>query len=240
MTVKTNNGKGPETGSGHDQNSKPAGMTKGMTPLEGSDSSLMGQPAQKTIPELAADLKEGNEKSVRQAAAEAIYEIARKTPQDPVLQQFVPQLIELVRDGDLYVAVGAASALGHIGDERAIPVLDEAMRRAGIAPYAIMSLNRLGAISKFSEALKDDNWLVRYGGVMGLGESGHPEAIVPLAEALNDKHTHVQWAAVTAFGVLAQSTTISTPLLVEALSKMDPSMKEMGKDILKGIGYSIE
>jgi len=94
----------------------------------------------------------------------------------------VEPLLGVLKDDDWRLRVGAARALGRIGDSRAVEPL-------------------LGA-------LKDDDWHVRIAAATALGRIGDSRAVEPLIGALKDPEGHVRQSAAMALGQLGDSCAI--------------------------------
>jgi hypothetical protein len=113
-------------------------------------------------------------------------------------------LISVLNDPSDNVRIWVINALGHLGDERAIPYIREIMRTdptdavRRTAVHALSDLNTTKEVDIFAEALKDKNWAVRWNAIWGLNQVNSEEAISIIATALNDRSKEVrEWAAMS-------------------------------------------
>jgi HEAT repeat protein len=112
--------------------------------------------------------KDQNESpSVHEAAISALGYVQGKRAFEP--------LLEALADGDSNIRSAAASALGSLGDRRAVP--------------------RLIALLK-------DEYHVRYAAIQALGKLGDNGALGPLLRMLEDRESDIRVAAVNALGDL--------------------------------------
>lgn len=100
------------------------------------------------------------------------------------------------------VRLAAASALGRIGDSRAvdplIAALDDQQR---VKEVAALSLGKLGdsrAVEPLINELDEENWEVRSSVAKALGKIGDDRAVPSLINLLKDKSENVRWHAVQA------------------------------------------
>jgi len=125
----------------------------------------------------------------------------------------VEPLLSALKDDDWRVRVGAARALGRIGDSRAVEPL-------------------LGA-------LKDDDWRVRVGAATALGRIGDSRAVEPLIGALKDPEVHMRQSAAMALGQLGDGCAIE-PIKAALEDEDKPTGQIIGYIIaLKKLGVSM-
>jgi HEAT repeat protein len=139
-------------------------------------------------------------------------------------KEALPELIEALKDIDIWVRCSAAEALGNIGDSVAVPGLIEALkdidnrvRRSALT--ALVEIGDTGAVPGLIEALKDtDNW-VRCRAAEALGQIGDKVAVPGLIEALKDKDYEVRRSALTALVEIGDTEAV--PALILALKDTD-------------------
>ncbi|WXG39961.1 MAG: HEAT repeat domain-containing protein [Candidatus Freyarchaeum deiterrae] len=128
---------------------------------------------------------------VRQGAANALGNIRDKRAVEP--------LIQALKDKDMLVLRGAIEALGKIGDERAVQVLIHSLNdeRFDIREEAVLALRNIGkpALDYLIQALKNENWFIRWGAARALGYIKDERAVKPLNEALKDEKWEIRMAA---------------------------------------------
>jgi hypothetical protein len=125
----------------------------------------------------------------------------------------VEPLLSALKDDDWRVRVGAARALGRIGDSRAVkPLLS---------------------------ALKDDDWHVRVAAATALGRIGDSRAVEPLIGALKDPGGPVRQSAAMALGQLGDGCAIE-PIKAALEVEDKPTGQIIGYIIaLKKLGVSM-
>jgi beta-lactamase regulating signal transducer with metallopeptidase domain len=104
--------------------------------------------------------------------------------------------LELLKSPSARVRERAASALGELGDRRAVPELIETLKdeNALVREHAASALRDLGdrrAVPALIEALKDEDAVVREHVVSALGVLGDKRAVQPLTAALQKEQDHV-------------------------------------------------
>jgi HEAT repeat protein len=125
----------------------------------------------------------------------------------------VEPLLSALKDDDWRVRVGAARALGRIGDSRAVEPL-------------------LGA-------LKDDDWHIRVAAATALGRIGDSRAVEPLIGALKDPEVHMRQSAAMALGQLGDGCAIE-PIKAALEDEDKPTGQIIGYIIaLKKLGVSM-
>ena len=93
---------------------------------------------------------------------------------------------------------------------------------------------RIETISYLIEALKDEDWCVRYFAAIALGDIG-PEAkkaVPALIEALKDEDENVRGNAAIALGKIGPDAKDSVPALIEALKNESEWFRDHAKDAL--------
>jgi HEAT repeat protein len=128
-----------------------------------------------------------------------------KFSRQPNVQQLkskgdVDGLIEaLGYQDDHNVRLAAATALGRIGNSRAVDPLISALEdQPRIREVAVMALGEIGdprAVESLISALEDDDWELRSTIAKSLGKIGDPRAVKPLLNLLEDKSENVRWYA---------------------------------------------
>ena len=129
----------------------------------------------------------------------------------------VDALIVSLKDKDKWVRSQAVSALGNIGDTRAIEPLIEALKEdegyGYVREAAANALVKIGlpAVDALIVVLKDKDKWVRWWAVHALRDIGSTRAVEPLLVALKDEDSSVQSATTYALG------DIRDPIAVEPL-----------------------
>jgi HEAT repeat protein len=116
----------------------------------------------------------------------------------------VQWLIEALRDEDGDVSWHAASALGEIGDARAVEPLIKALRDNSSAAKALVNIGDARAVEPLIKALGDKDSDVRQRGAEALGEIGDERAVEPLIAALSVDGAYVRYSAAEALGQYAK------------------------------------
>lgn len=125
----------------------------------------------------------------------------RPNVQELKTEEDVNGLIEaLDYPDDQNVRLAAASALGKIGDSRAVaPLIDALGDQDGVQEVAALALGEIGdkrAVDALINTLGDGNWEVRSSEAKALGKIGDDQALHPLVNLLGDKSEIVRWHAV--------------------------------------------
>lgn len=129
----------------------------------------------------------------------------------------VLRLIKALQDEDGYVREAAASALGKIGDKRAVEPLIAAMRYQDERTY---------------EDSEDEE--ARVSAARALGEIGEAKAFEPLLQEVSHEDCAMVWAAMEALGKLRNPRAV--PQLTQALHVMDVDGKKTAAEALVKIG----
>jgi HEAT repeat protein len=182
------------------------------------------QPFDKTVPALAAALKDSDWK-VRAAAAESLSKMGRKA------EPAVPGLIALLKDKDYSVRYQAAWALARIGPpaKAAVPALIEALQDKTNSYDGSSIARALGSIGPGAKeavpalvaALQERDGQLPTWAAMALGAIG-PEArgaVPELLKVAKDKNNEARDSAITALGRIGPDARAAVPTLIEALGK---------------------
>ena len=138
----------------------------------------------------------------------------------------VPPLITALRDADTQVRAAAVTALGSLGDPRAVEALARALRTDTDARVREMAAQSLGeiedarAVPALAAALREDREAgVRNKAAWALGEIEDAAAVDALGAALRDANVEVRRTAVWALGQIEDARAV--PLLAPALRSDD-------------------
>ncbi len=100
---------------------------------------------------------------------------------------------------DHNVRLAAASALGQVGDSRAVAPLITALEdRPRVREIAALALGEIGdprAVSHLIDTLEDESWEGRSTVAKALGKIGDPRATRTLIKLLDDGRQNVRWNA---------------------------------------------
>jgi HEAT repeat protein len=112
----------------------------------------------------------------------------------------VDGLIEALEyQDDHNIRLAAATALGRIGDPRAVDPLISALEdQPRVREVAAMALGEIGdprAVESLIRALEDADWELRSMIAKSLGKIGDPRTAKPLVNLLRDKSENVRWYA---------------------------------------------
>jgi HEAT repeat protein len=130
-------------------------------------------------------------------------------------------LIKLLKRGrSVELRMGAAEALGEIGDEHAVDALLEALRdkHLWVRNRAFGALGRIGdkrAVGPLIEILQDKDKVMRWGAISALRHIGDERAVEPLIETLKDESADARRDAALALAVLGDKQAVEP--LIEAL-----------------------
>ncbi|MDO9043803.1 MAG: HEAT repeat domain-containing protein [Methanobacteriaceae archaeon] len=116
----------------------------------------------------------------------------------------VDPLIDVLDSPNKYVRMGAAKALGVIGDSKAIEPLIKTLKddNKWVRRDASGALAQMGtdAVEPLINILSDDDWKVRGAATWALGNIKDPRAVEHLIGALNDESGFVRGGATWALG----------------------------------------
>lgn len=135
----------------------------------------------------------------------------------------VPALLTALRKGRLDVRREAASALGLIGDPRAVDPLLEVVTGTPDRPLrvrALLALGRLGgvaAVRAVQQALRDREPAIRWAAVVALEARKDPALVPALQPLLRDEQPFVAEAARAAIGLLSGTPGIAPDPRREAI-----------------------
>jgi HEAT repeat protein len=147
----------------------------------------------------------------------------------------VGALAAVVRAGSYERRVGAAGALGEMGDPGALkPLLaalkdSEAVVRAAAA-NALAQLGQPQAVPELIVLLRDRVRNVRVAALTALGQLGDPNAIASMAALTQDREWEVRAALAEALGRLADRRAL--PTVQELVMDGDPEVRQNAADAL--------
>jgi HEAT repeat protein len=148
----------------------------------------------------------------------------------------VTDLIGILADGDADARLAAVSALGAIGDPRAVQPLFSALRGPDlhVCESAARALGRIGepAVELLIRALKDSE--VPWEAARALGEIADPRAVQPLIDSFAQTHWMIRDAAVAALGRIGEPSI--APLL-SALQDPDRDVRRCAADALDRLDW---
>lgn len=137
----------------------------------------------------------------------------------------VEPLIACVKDPAPHIRSMSVSALGRIGDDRAVPSLIEALGYPEAGSETTQALGSLGApavqplLDRFLSAEPRVQLLI----IEALGLCGDPRAEHVLAEALRDPQSSVRAAAATGLGRMPRQSAV--PVLLTLLEDQDQNVR---------------
>ncbi|MGD0248620.1 MAG: HEAT repeat domain-containing protein [Candidatus Limnocylindrales bacterium] len=156
----------------------------------------------------------------------------------------VPGLLDAMwYEKDVAVRVGAAAALGRIGDPRAVePLFAVARDRNSPEPHrqaAVVALGKIGppAIESLTTALEDSSADLREATARVLGRMGAP-AVGLLSAALKDPSAGVREAAAKALGEIGNPGAVEG--LSAALTDSSAGVRQSAAKALARIGWTSE
>ena len=122
----------------------------------------------------------------------------RPNVQELESQEDVDGLIEALNyQEDHNIRLAAASALGKVGDSRAIdPLITALDDQQGVNEMAALALGEIGdsrAVEPLTKSLGDENWELRSSAAKALGKIGDERAVDPLINLLEDRNENVRW-----------------------------------------------
>jgi HEAT repeat protein len=151
----------------------------------------------------------------------------------------VPALTAVLRAGSYERRVGAAGALGEMGDRTALkPLLaalkdSEAVVRAAAAA-ALAQMGQRQAVPELLILLRDRVRNVRVAALSALGHLGDPQAIDLMAELTNDREWEVRAVLAEALGRLGHRQAL--PAVQQLLRDGDPEVRQNAADALGKLG----
>ncbi len=141
-----------------------------------------------------------------------------------------------------YERSGAATALGEIKHESAVPSLIETLKdeRPEVREIASNALGRIGepAVPHLIQALKNEHRAVRENAARALGLIKHENAVPALIQALKDENWDVRERAAKALGEIKHENAVK-PLTKALLKDKDPDVKESAAWALFTIARSL-
>jgi HEAT repeat protein len=167
--------------------------------------------------------------AVREGAADALGRMMKPKDRDAV-----PRLVGALRDESSKVRASAASALGSIGGEAAVPALVEALKdTAYVRSNVIDALGKIGgkrAVTALTSVLKSNDQSMKLRAISALRRIGGEAAVSALVEALRDESSSVR--ASSAEALKGDSGEAAVSALVEALGDTDQYVREAAADAL--------
>ena len=175
----------------------------------------------------------------RDDTEKASYLIAKKEWDElaKLREPAVGLLIEALKDKDEDVRKHAATALGEIGDERALQQLIQALNNEwGVQSEVAKALGKIGepAVEPLIQALEDRDENLRSGAAMALGNIGDARASAPLIEALKDENRDVRREAAFALGEVGDERAVEP--LIQALKYEDKWIRKAAAMSLGQVG----
>ncbi|PWV75273.1 succinate dehydrogenase/fumarate reductase flavoprotein subunit [Nocardia neocaledoniensis] len=171
-----------------------------------------------TVVDLLRALRAGSATEFRAALADSDHRVRIEAVRALVSLDDAAAVATLAGDVNREVRVAVAHGLSAIGagGTEVVRVLatdpDPLVRAAAAAAYATLGADTTD-LALLVAALRDPAWQVRVGAARGLAGAATDDAVVPLAEALSDRHLDVRKAA-----VLALSTWPGSVAAVDALA----------------------
>ena len=152
------------------------------------------------------------------------------------MENTIDELIEMLNDKDDFVVEDAKGQLELKGEEAVDPLIDAlSSRKKNIRLNAATLLGAIDdekAIPALIATLKDNNKLVRREASTALSRMGEP-AVDPLIETLNDEDWRVRGAAAWALGNLGDEKAI--PSLEKLLDDESGFVKQGAQSAIKSI-----
>ena len=138
----------------------------------------------------------------------------RPNVQELKTQGDIDGLIEALNYPDDHnIRLAAASALGKVGDSRAVdPLITALDDQQGVNEVAALALGEIGdprAVEPLTETLENESWEIRSSAAKALGKIGDERAVEPLTKLLEDRNENVRWHTVQALESIT-GDTIST------------------------------
>jgi len=179
--------------------------------------SLVTANAQDAVPHIIARLTDRAEPS-RRIAAECLGKLGDS-------HAIAPLIARVPRERQATACAAMVEALGHLGDQRVVPLLLRTFQRtrfrsgfdANVRRSVLIALGNLAVIEPIIRALQHDDWLTRANAASILGHIQAYEAQEALHEALNDSYIEfntypVRDAAAQALAKLKESGATHGPV----------------------------
>jgi HEAT repeat protein len=182
------------------------------------------------LPEVGTVLRGDSDTGVRFQAAKTLAHFA-----DPATS---PELLDGLRDVDMFVRVHATDALIRIG-QPAVTGLLEALedQRAAVRRAAAKALGKIkhgDGVPGLQRSIRDDDADVRRFTAQALGRIGDEDSVETLGEALRDADVRVRKAAAGALWDIGEA---SLPVLRDALNDPNPQTAIIAAYTLTKMGY---
>jgi HEAT repeat protein len=182
------------------------------------------------LPEVGTRLRDDEDTGVRFQAAKTLAHFA-----DPAT---VPELLDGLRDVDMFVRVNVTDALIRVG-HAAVRGLAEALRDENravrrAAAKALGKIRHTDAVGALRDAIGDEDADVRRFTAQALGRIGDTSAVDALGRALRDEDVRVRKAAA---GALWDMGEAALPVLREALNDPNPQIAIIAAYTLTKMGY---
>jgi HEAT repeat protein len=135
----------------------------------------------------------------------------------------VDGLVRAIAIEDHYIRLNAISALGEVGDERAVAVLVDASLKDPYYPVrfeaaeALRKIKDKRAVDLLIKALKDQDATARYRAAETLGKIGDLRAMNALSAALDDQDGSVRYAAMCSLGKIGDPRVMN--MIVAAMKR---------------------
>ena len=135
----------------------------------------------------------------------------RPNVQELKTQGDIDGLIEALNYPDDHnIRLAAASALGKVGDSRAVdPLITALDDQQGVNEVAALALGEIGdprAVEPLTETLENESWEIRSSAAKALGKIGDERAVDPLTKLLEDRNENVRWHTVQALETITGDT----------------------------------
>jgi HEAT repeat protein len=188
-------------------------------------------PYPQALPQVALRLRDDDDTGVRFQAAKTLAHFADSAT--------VPDLLDGLRDIDMFVRVHVTDALIRIGHP-AVVGLNEALRdeNAAVRRAAAKALGKIrhqDGVKGLRVSLLDIDADVRRFAAQALGRIGDESTVDVLGEALRDEDVRVRKAAA---GALWDMGEAALPVLREALNDPNPQTTIIAAYTLTKMGYS--
>lgn len=205
------------------ENDNPATRIDAMVAVEDA-------PYPQALPQVALRLRDDEDTGVRFQAAKTLAHFADSAT--------VPDLLDGLRDVDMFVRVHVTDALIRIGLP-AVEGLSEALRDENAAvrraaAKALGKIRHVDGVKGLRVSLLDVDADVRRFAAQALGRIGDESAVDVLGEALRDEDVRVRKAAA---GALWDMGEVAVPVLRDALNDPNPQTTIIAAYTLTKMGY---